>query len=708
MDHKEQPLKPPHEFISATSDDSCAVSGSIAPPASNGAGKSRLFDNSVVRTSQEAVVFSRGSSVDRPPAIRHAAGRRIESSPEAKLFGGFGLAFAILIAVGIVQYQSIEALVETDRWVAHTQAVIAELEGATSDLQQAESATRAYVVSEREDYLRQQDTGIANFRGHLHALRRLIADHSREEHYVRHLARLAGRVITHLRELAALRRSGGFAVASQEVGKGEGLRLMNDTRAAADAMETEEKHLLVVRQAASTVGASRANTVTALGTLLAVTFVLAAGWITRRDAAQRLRAEEEIRQLNASLEQRVAERTAELEGAVQSLRREAANRAAAEETVKRLQHETELIVASAGEGIVRCDLSGACNFVNPAASRALGYTEDELIGQDLHALLRHALPDGQPCAPENCGIYCALKRGEMRQADNQILYRKDGAAIPFDIVTAPIAQVGQIIGAVATFRDVSERREMERMKDEFVSVVSHELRTPLTAMRGALGILASGRLAERPAQRRRMIEMALNNTERLSRLVNDILDVQRLEAGVVMQTRKLCMASDLVTQAIELMHPMAETAGVIVGAKPQPAPLFVDPDAILQVLTNLLSNAIKFSRAESAIQLAVEPGDEGVVFRVVDEGSGIKTDKLESIFERFHQVDASDSRRRGGTGLGLYICRKIVQGHGGRIWAESEPGRGSTFTFTLPFAFPELRPNEQRGGTGSDSSETKG
>jgi PAS domain S-box-containing protein len=409
-----------------------------------------------------------------------------------------------------------------------------------------------------------------------------------------------------------------------------------------------------------------------------------------RDITERRQAEKEIKKLNEGLEQRVAERTAELEAAVRALEREAADRKFAEKALEKLQQQTELTLNSAGEGIFRLDLDGRCTFANPAAARILGYSPDELIGQDLHALNRHALPDGRPCKREECGIYAALKEGVVRQAENQILCRKDGVAVPVDQVTTPIVDGGEIAGAVLIFRDVTERQAMEKAKDEFVAIVSHELRTPLTAIRGALGLLAAGDPTGGQLPRtRRMLEIAVRNTERLTRLINDILDGARHESAEASLERKACTASELMLQAADLMRPMAEGAGLSIEVEAQPLPLFVNQDGILQVLTNLLSNAVKFSGPGSTIRLKVERGEGVAVLKVADEGQGIPPDKLESIFGRFQPVDASDTRRRGGTGLGLSICRSIVRRHGGEIWVESELGRGSTFIFTLPLTPPE-------------------
>jgi PAS domain S-box-containing protein len=407
------------------------------------------------------------------------------------------------------------------------------------------------------------------------------------------------------------------------------------------------------------------------------------------DITERKRAEEEIKRLNEGLEQRVVERTAELEAVNRELEREISDRKMAEKALEELQQRTELILNSAGDGILGLDLEGKCTFANPAAQRMLGYTRDELIGQDVHLLARHRLPDGTACRPEECGVFVALRRGVVHQAEDQVLQRKDGADFPADEVATPIVEHGEIVGAVVTFRDVSERRVVEKMKNEFVSVVSHELRTPLTAIRGSLGLLAAREPAVAKSPRaRRMLEIAVNNTDRLTRLINDILDAERVEAPHVLLTRGTCRAADLMQQAADLMRPLADTAGVRLEVEAQVVPLFVNRDSILQVLTNLLSNAIKFSPPRSTISFKVAVNHDVAVFKVADQGPGIPSDKLESIFGRFQQVDASDSRRRGGTGLGLSICRSIVRRHGGRIWVESELGRGSTFVFTLPLPKP--------------------
>jgi signal transduction histidine kinase len=215
--------------------------------------------------------------------------------------------------------------------------------------------------------------------------------------------------------------------------------------------------------------------------------------------------------------------------------------------------------------------------------------------------------------------------------------------------------------------------------------VSHELRTPLTSIRGALGLLSSGVLSQANDKASNLLRIALSNSDRLVRLINDILDLERIQSGREPLTFRGVQLGDLVRQAIEGMQPVAESAGVQLIHDATQVEIAADPDRLLQVLTNLLSNAIKFSPPNSTVSVMLRPGVTGVTVSVIDHGRGIPADKLETIFGRFQQVDASDAREKGGTGLGLAICRTIVLQHSGRIWAERNPLRGSTFRVYLPY-----------------------
>ncbi|HLM85414.1 MAG TPA: ATP-binding protein [Solirubrobacteraceae bacterium] len=232
----------------------------------------------------------------------------------------------------------------------------------------------------------------------------------------------------------------------------------------------------------------------------------------------------------------------------------------------------------------------------------------------------------------------------------------------------------------------AELRKSERAKEEFVAVVGHELRTPLTSIRGSLGLLAGGLLGELPKDAANMLALAVLNTDRLIRLVNDILDIERMDSGHLPLERAAVGAQELVRSSAQALDATAVQAGVRLRTDVEELTVCADADRVVQALVNLLGNAIKFSPSDGFVTVAVSRGDGCALFSVKDSGRGIPADQLDSIFERFKQVDVSDAREKGGSGLGLAIARGIVESHGGHLWAESIPGQGSTFCFTLPLA----------------------
>jgi PAS domain S-box-containing protein len=264
-------------------------------------------------------------------------------------------------------------------------------------------------------------------------------------------------------------------------------------------------------------------------------------------------------------------------------------------------------------------------------------------------------------------------------------YRQDGSVIQCEWYNSALPDAsGQMESILSLILDVTDRHKVERLKDEFISVVSHELRTPLTAIHGSLGMLASGLLDAQPEKGKRLLRIAAESTDRLSRLINDILDIERIVSGNIGMVNTNCQVAEAIAEAVDGVQPLADQAGIIISVSSIAAQLLADRDRLIQALTNLLSNAIKFSLTGSTIWLTATRQADEILFQVRDRGRGIPADKLDSIFERFHQVDASDSRNNKGTGLGLAICRSIVQQHSGQIWVESELGKGSTFSFTFP------------------------
>ncbi|MBD2013429.1 PAS domain S-box protein [Microcoleus sp. FACHB-53] len=354
---------------------------------------------------------------------------------------------------------------------------------------------------------------------------------------------------------------------------------------------------------------------------------------------------------------------------------------------------------SAVEGIAQVDSQGRYFKTNPAYARMLGYQPEELVGMNWKQTI---YPDELETIET---AYQRMLIDGKAEFEARAL-RKDGTVFDKQVVMVKAYdQQQQFIGNYCFMKDISDRREIERLKDEFISVVSHELRTPLTSISAALDLLAGGVLQNQPEDAQQMLNIAANNSDRLVRLINDILDIERIESGKIIMTKQACDAGDLMNQSVEAIQEIAERDGVTLSVSPVSVRLWADPDRIIQILTNLLSNAIKFSPQGSTVWLSAElirSQGSGIVYpssspdtlliKVRDQGRGIPSDKIESIFERFQQVDASDSRQKGGTGLGLAICRSILQHHEGRIWAESTLGEGSTFYFTLPILSDVQRP----------------
>jgi signal transduction histidine kinase len=235
---------------------------------------------------------------------------------------------------------------------------------------------------------------------------------------------------------------------------------------------------------------------------------------------------------------------------------------------------------------------------------------------------------------------------------------------------------------------VDELRALDRMKSEFVSLVSHELRTPLTSIRGSLGLVVSDVVGPVPDEAREMLQIAVTNTDRLVRLINDILDLERMDSGRMGFDPHHFPIADVLEEAASNVAGNADAAGVRIDVAAVDGTVYCDCDRIVQALTNLLGNAVKFSPAGSVVDLEATHLDDHIELRVRDHGRGIPPDQIENVFERFSQVDSTDARELGGTGLGLAIVEQIARQHGGHVTVESTGGEGSTFTLVLPATNP--------------------
>ncbi len=350
-----------------------------------------------------------------------------------------------------------------------------------------------------------------------------------------------------------------------------------------------------------------------------------------------------------------------------------------------LQRRTEMVLAGVAEGVIGVDANGIITFANDAAGQLLGWPQRDLIGQEMHPSLHYQHADGTPYPAWDCPVSDTLRTGRKHRLLREVFWRRDGTPLPVDWSAGAVADGINVVGAVVVFEDATRRTEMDRIKDEFVSVVSHELRTPLTSLRGALDLLVAGLLGDGAgADAHRLVAMAHANALRLARLVDDILDLERSSRGAIPLSRDHVEVADLVRSAIGTVQGAADGSGVTLVVACGDEVVWGDEHRLVQVLTNLLGNAIRFSSSGSTVRVGCRSDVWAVRLSVADEGVGIPDELQDRVFERFWQVDGSDSRARSGTGLGLAIAKNIVEAHDGWITVDSTVGVGTTFTVALP------------------------
>lgn len=336
---------------------------------------------------------------------------------------------------------------------------------------------------------------------------------------------------------------------------------------------------------------------------------------------------------------------------------------------------------NASDMVYTHDLAGRFLSINRAAERLLGYRRDEVIGTGIDQLVA---PEHLQQARES--IARKLRGEEDRSVYELDVVTRSGKRVPVEVSTRLVLLDGRPVAVQGVARDVSERRDVERMRREFVATVSHELRTPLTSIRGSLGLLTAKTAGELAPAAERLVAIAERNTTRLIRLINDFLDLERLDSGRMDLTLAPTPLEAVLASSVDAVQGMADEHGVAVEVGPTDLRVIADADRLEQVVLNLLSNAVKFSPRGERIEVSASPRGGEAEVRVVDRGRGVPPGLHDAIFERFRQVDASDSRQKGGTGLGLAISKTIVERHGGSIGILSEEGKGATFWFRVPLA----------------------
>ncbi len=350
------------------------------------------------------------------------------------------------------------------------------------------------------------------------------------------------------------------------------------------------------------------------------------------------------------------------------------------EQLRESQRRYSDLFENASDLIQSVDPHGRFLYVNRAWRESLGYTEADVAKlnmQDVIApeILKHCME-----------LFARVTSGEKVDAVETTFLKKTGERVHVEGSVSCRFEDGRPIATRGIFRDITDRKEIDRLKDEFVSSVSHELRTPLTSIRGSLGLLAGGACGELPHKARPLVDIAINNCHRLIRIVNDILDVEKIEAGIMefdMRAVELRPQLELAIEANRAYGDQFEVEFVLEEPVPR-LQVQLDPDRLQQVMTNLLSNAAKFSPPGSAVTIRSSELDGRVRVEVEDKGPGVPAEFRDRVFHRFAQADSSDTRLQGGSGLGLSISKAIIDRFAGEIGFESAVGRGARFHFMIP------------------------
>lgn len=369
------------------------------------------------------------------------------------------------------------------------------------------------------------------------------------------------------------------------------------------------------------------------------------------------------------------------------------------------QHQSEILIQSIADGIVMFNTEGKITLMNPAASKMTGWSLGDATGVDVQLVAKIQKEDGSDVPPEENPFGVALNRKE-RSSQAYLLADRDGKKIIISLVISPVITPGDnnFMGAVAVMRDISEERAAEKQRAEFISTASHEMRTPVAAIEGYLALALNDKVSTIDSRARSYLDKAHSSTQHLGKLFQDLLTSSKAEDGRLTSHPTVVEMGAFMQQLTDDLKFAAEKKGLlaefIVGGADEAIdatqkdassqhlvkPLYyvhVDPDRMREVVTNLFDNACKYTDS-GKISIGLTGNTDVVQIYIRDTGSGIPKEDVPHLFQKFYRVDNSATRTIGGTGLGLFICRKIVELYHGRIWVESEVGKGSTFFINLP------------------------
>lgn len=348
----------------------------------------------------------------------------------------------------------------------------------------------------------------------------------------------------------------------------------------------------------------------------------------------------------------------------------------------------DAMLSNIGDGIIGTTDGGEILYVNKSTENLLGYKEEELIGK----LLLHAIPlvdlNKRPVDSNKRPIRNAMMTGRTAYSRDFQFQRKDGEFLPVAITASPVKYMGTLLGGVVVFRDITKEREIDRMKTEFISLASHQLRTPLSSMKWFTESLLDGDSGELNEDQKKILNNIYISNERMIDLVNALLNISRIESGRLMIEPEPVDLSKLLQEVIVDVSKQIEDKQqkLTISTHENLPKVNLDPKLVRHAFMNLITNAIKYTPANGEIELIISKDNKEIIFRITDSGYGIPKEDQEHIFGKFFRSDNIKKYETDGTGLGLYMVKQIVEASNGRVWFQSEEGKGTTFWIAFPLS----------------------
>lgn len=365
------------------------------------------------------------------------------------------------------------------------------------------------------------------------------------------------------------------------------------------------------------------------------------------------------------------------------------------EQLSQVANKSEIVINSIADGVVAIDANGIIQLINPAAQNLLGWPKQDAIGLDYRSIIKLTDNSGKLVADSMSPIDQVLQTNQSITNNDLLVTTKSGKRLYVSLVVSPVGNVTPAAGAIAVFRNITKEREEERQKAEFISTASHEMRTPVASIEGYLGLALNPQTATIDDKARTYLQKAHESTQHLGRLFQDLLTVSKAEDARLVPHQTAVNIVSFTKEVVDGLAPKAKSKDIFLSFPPATAdadgskritPAFyslVDPGQLREVLNNLVDNAIKYTKQGSVI-VNVTGDETTVTVSVTDTGMGIPPEDLSHLFQKFYRVDNSETREIGGTGLGLYISRRLIEANSGHISVESTLGKGSTFYVRLP------------------------